>query len=570
MTDFGMAKLGDLNQRVSRLIFTMCPGTDVYMPPEAIQDQPIYTEKIDCFSFGVIVVQVLTRRFPIPGDRMQKVEMNHPGLPTGTLMVCIPEVDRRQDHISQIDPNNSLLPIALDCLKDRDVERPSAQQLCERLAVLKQSGTYAESVRTVQITKIQRDMQEQLQSQREEHMKEIKNLQEIQLRERETIIAAKECEIQDLLQSHNEAIAAKEREIRQLRVQLEQTTHKMNKKVEELKGQLKQMHLEVPSKDQTQLQAKDDSQRYADITDIKLVWRIGKPAPQNMYRWCNAVVHVDKTVIYFNVGGHSQTLYCYNVSSGLWTCLPDCPNWSGSFAVINNMLTAIGGIKSGQYSNKVYSLKERGVWVEEFPPMPTKRTSATAVCTESSLIVVGGVLDGSVRCPVEVMDIASHQWSIAADVSIKQEFRHASGVICDDQLYVLGAVNSKSVYSCSLRDLLQSCQSVSESKAAAPPKLSNVWRELADLPVHNSSCVSLCGHLLAIGGNGYKSANSSSAKAVYAYEPTTNSWEVISQMSVARHLCFAVTLPTNNELMVVGGQSNKVSATSSVEFANLI
>ena len=41
VTDFGMAKFGDINPRASRLTFTMCPGTDVYMPPEAIQDQPV-------------------------------------------------------------------------------------------------------------------------------------------------------------------------------------------------------------------------------------------------------------------------------------------------------------------------------------------------------------------------------------------------------------------------------------------------------------------------------------------------------------------------------------------------
>ena len=54
LTDFGMAKLGDLNRQTSRHTFTVCPGTDVYMPPEALQDQPVYTTKIDCFSFGDI------------------------------------------------------------------------------------------------------------------------------------------------------------------------------------------------------------------------------------------------------------------------------------------------------------------------------------------------------------------------------------------------------------------------------------------------------------------------------------------------------------------------------------
>ena len=62
VTDFGMARLGDMNPRATHLTFTMCPGTDVYMPPEAVKDKPVYTEKIDCFSFGVIgfAIQIMT------------------------------------------------------------------------------------------------------------------------------------------------------------------------------------------------------------------------------------------------------------------------------------------------------------------------------------------------------------------------------------------------------------------------------------------------------------------------------------------------------------------------------
>ena len=35
-----------------------------------------------------------------------------------------------------------LLPIALNCLKDNDGEHPSAQQLCERVAALKETANY--------------------------------------------------------------------------------------------------------------------------------------------------------------------------------------------------------------------------------------------------------------------------------------------------------------------------------------------------------------------------------------------------------------------------------------------
>ena len=94
------------------------------MPPEAIQDKPVYTEKIDCFSFGVIAIalQILTQLFPNPGDRRKRIEISHPGLPSGIMAeVLLPETERRQNHISIIDPNHTLLQVSLHCLKDRDV-----------------------------------------------------------------------------------------------------------------------------------------------------------------------------------------------------------------------------------------------------------------------------------------------------------------------------------------------------------------------------------------------------------------------------------------------------------------
>ena len=107
VTDFGMARLGDENPRITQLTFTMCPGADVYMPPEAVQEEPVYTEKIDCFSFGVITLQILSRQFPKPGNRKKRVPISLPGLPSITMAeVPIPETERRQNHISEIDPKS--------------------------------------------------------------------------------------------------------------------------------------------------------------------------------------------------------------------------------------------------------------------------------------------------------------------------------------------------------------------------------------------------------------------------------------------------------------------------------
>ena len=80
---------------------------------------------------------------------MQKVELNHPELPTGTVYVPVSEVNRRQNNIGQIDPDNLLLPVILDCLKDKDSKRPSAHQLCERVTDLKKMDKYIDSARTI-------------------------------------------------------------------------------------------------------------------------------------------------------------------------------------------------------------------------------------------------------------------------------------------------------------------------------------------------------------------------------------------------------------------------------------
>jgi serine/threonine protein kinase len=109
VTDFGMAKLGDQNPRATKLTFNMCPGTDVYISSEAVKDKPGYTEKIDCFSFGVIVFQTITRQFPKPEDRQN----NQPGLPVPPIVeVPVSEIELRQNHIGEIDPSHPLLSTA--------------------------------------------------------------------------------------------------------------------------------------------------------------------------------------------------------------------------------------------------------------------------------------------------------------------------------------------------------------------------------------------------------------------------------------------------------------------------
>ena len=566
VTDFGMAKLGDLNPQATRYTFTMCPGTDVYMPPEAVQDEPVYTEKIDCFSFGVIIIQISTQQFPKPGNRRQVVEINHPGLPQGTLEVRLAEVDHRRNHISQVDPNHPLLPIALDCLKDKDSERPSAQQLCERVASLKERSEYSDSVAAAQQERQQ--LREQLQQIQQLHREQTQQI--VQEKEREVVQLRHQLqESQQLHRGTRESMTEKERELGRMRQQAEIHERERANLEKQLLKKDRQLH---ELERQLLLRSKDKNHHEAAAGEmdrkenIKLAWREGKKAPFAYGRFFDAVV--DDSKVYFQ--GGVRHLFTYNISDSSWLQLPICPFANCSLAILNGQPTTIGG---SPLTNKLMSLTNERTWMEKFPPMPTKRRYAAAVCTGTVLIVAGGAVENGPLATVEVLNFETSQWFTAVD--LPESLCYCSAAVHGDQLYMLGGEwFDKSVYTCSVSALLQTCtQKSSLEEHTSSLSLSNsssgVWSKLPDLPVSESTCVTFCGQLLAVGGG---DSDNKPSTAVYMYNQATNSWNVISHMIRARKGCFAAVLP-NNQLMVVGGRTKinkKWTNSDSVEFGNLI
>ena len=107
VTDFGMSKLIGMNPRMTPL--TLCPGTQACMPPEALITPSRYSNKLDCFSYGVLVIQIVTRQFPNPTDAQTAIEDAR--FPTGRVVVFVPERERRKKHIDLVEPNHPLLPL---------------------------------------------------------------------------------------------------------------------------------------------------------------------------------------------------------------------------------------------------------------------------------------------------------------------------------------------------------------------------------------------------------------------------------------------------------------------------
>ena len=591
ITDFGMSKLATVNPRMTAL--TLCPGNLLYMSPEALDEAKTYTAKLDIFSFGVIVIQILTRQFPNPINHFRLVyssEFNE------EIRRVVPETERREAHLKLIPDAHSLKPLALQCLKKEERQRPSALQLSERLSELKQSSQYTESMHQTQSSSDIQQLQQQLRGQRilteaktrevQEHQTRNTELQSMvedkdrqlqtqnrelqakdrQLQECQITVEMKERELQQTqgqLQASEQLVSEFQQSLQQKDktiIDLQQTISAHERKIQQLEQQ------DTASRDQPQQKSVTRSQRMmvAAQKDIsKMIWRKGKNAPEKMSRGA-AVVHGNTA--YFRLGG-SNKVYSYQNILGKeqWSQLPDNHNNNIGLAVIDGLLTSVGGANNGP-TNTILSLTGEGMrkqWSEIFPPMPTPRESVACITTEQSLVVAGGKGSGGLLDIVEVMNINTKQWTTVSPLPQKQT--QLSTIVCGDTLYLAGGwINfnpSKSVFTCSLTDLLTSSNSLGSKIRQTFFQSQNVWKEISSLPVVQSTLASFNGQLLAIGG---WDDSCNRTTNVYRYDSHTNSWNVISQMKNKRSKCLAVTLHEDH-LIVVGGCTQGGYAIDSVE-----
>ena len=509
ITDFGMSKLATVNPRMTAL--TLCPGNVLYMSPEALDEAKSYTAKLDVFSFGVIVIQILTRQFPNPTDRFQFVSV--PQIEE-QVRVLVPDSERRAAHLQLIPDTHFLKPLALQCLKKRESLRPSALQLSERLSELKQSSQYAESVHRAESSDRVEQLELQLRGQRilteiktrdvVEHRERISGLErvirykdrqlqvkdgqiqgkEAQIQAKDGQLQAKERELQEIQQALQHAITSRAREAVEHREQISELERVIQNKDRQLQakneqiqakdgqlqamgGQLQAKERELQEIQQTlkhavacrgeaeqlvsefrqSLQQKDktiadlqrttseqerkiqqlEQQNTASRPDLpqqqsvatpqtieptaqkdssKMKWRKGKNSPVAMDKLGGAAVVYGNTAFFSD--GYSQRVYSYQNIQGEeeWAQLPDNPYRYFGLAVIDGLLTTVGGYNIGS-TNILLSLTgegERKQWSEISPPMPTSRGYVACVSTEQTLIVAGGKVGGLFR-EVETVEV---------------------------------------------------------------------------------------------------------------------------------------------------------------------
>ena len=132
ISDLGVAKILQISpEEMSHM--TRAPGTQSYMPPEALRPNPCYNVEVDVFSFGVMLVHVLSGQWPFPSEATQ-VDPHNPA-----RVIGLSEVERRAQYLNIIgrpsegQEGHPLMPLIERCLNNSPYLRPNSAELVEKM-----------------------------------------------------------------------------------------------------------------------------------------------------------------------------------------------------------------------------------------------------------------------------------------------------------------------------------------------------------------------------------------------------------------------------------------------------
>ena len=126
---FGVSEYADPGQRKMLIAFS---GNIYYMPPECQLDNPIYTTKLDIFSFGVLILHTVIGKTP----DMYEIFQGNANLPRYVREGKV-ELMRRDEAVhQQMGETHCLYPLVVHCLHDHPDQRPTAGEVRESIKKL--------------------------------------------------------------------------------------------------------------------------------------------------------------------------------------------------------------------------------------------------------------------------------------------------------------------------------------------------------------------------------------------------------------------------------------------------
>ena len=146
VADFGLCKLLNRNSNLDNSSFSRIRGTRGYMAPEWVFNLPI-TSKVDVYSYGIVVLEMITGRSPTTGVQITELEAKSPH--HGRLVTWVREKRKKGSEMGSswvdqiVDPAlgsdydmnkmEMLATMALECVEEEKDVRPTMSHVAERL-----------------------------------------------------------------------------------------------------------------------------------------------------------------------------------------------------------------------------------------------------------------------------------------------------------------------------------------------------------------------------------------------------------------------------------------------------
>ena len=479
----------------------------------------VYLIQVDTFSFGVMMVHVLSGCWPFPGEAV-RTNPNNP-----SELIAVSEFDRRETTIKLINDIHPLMPLIKQCLNNSPSLRPTVFEIYTQVSVVANDNPLSFSNRVIMLETIQtfRKQKETVRIEKEE----LRASMDVILTQRDDAVSKNTLLTSQIAEIHRQMSDLKN-ETEQLRMNIYEKQQEMDAKKKELlckeaalvsrcdslKKELDQA-LVIKDLDFFTHGIKFSSTRCA-IADVSV--RVPGVCTYRAVSFGNGA-YIELNQRYLGplgistaFSGVSSELLHYNYATNTWRTLPFPPVKDYNLGYLFDKLVLVGGHMIAD----VYEFDEASQqWIKStaIPPMRTARSLATVATWTtpevSALILCGGKDHRSkTMADVEVFHSTTSQWHTALSLPLpRHDMKH---IVIQNTLYLVGGekiTRKCSVFSISIPDLLESSLQQTDQ--------SNCWQTLPDIPSTDCFPVTLNGYLLAV---------EQQKAAVYTYCPLFASW----------------------------------------------
>ena len=121
ISDLGVARMLNPVTPLQVSHMTQTSGTPAYMPPEVMVANPKYDTSVDEFSYGILMIHMLSGRWPEPQVGQICIEQGR--------MIPVSEAERREVFLRAIGNEHPLRELILRCINNDSQLRPHANEI---------------------------------------------------------------------------------------------------------------------------------------------------------------------------------------------------------------------------------------------------------------------------------------------------------------------------------------------------------------------------------------------------------------------------------------------------------